>query len=95
MAEKNIGFRVTKADRAQIINFEDLLREIKTPEQDGRFTIAEMSKKVGHKPEWCRQRLQELIEEGRVEFAGMVVKKRIDGKACHVGSYRLVGTEEA
>lgn len=94
MEQKTTHCKVAKADRYQGIDFEALLQGLNRHEQDGCFTVAEMSDHVGLSKSWCRTRIRELIKRGRVECSGTVARTRIDGRACHVGAYRMIPQEE-
>ena len=75
-----------------VIPYEQVLKEIeelrkKSPEG---FTVREMMAETGHHDNWCRQRIRELMDAGKVRPNGRRSVERIDGVVGYVPVYAFM-----
>ena len=74
------------------ITLDDLMAELQSLSEgkpDG-FTMKEMSKHVGRHVQWCREAMQDLIENGRARYVGKRQKTRIDGAVGWVPVFQFI-----
>lgn len=74
------------------VTFDDLLKEIErldSQNPDG-FTCHEMAKETGHSKQWCREKIRDMIEKGRLEFNGHRKQERSDKKIGYTPVYKII-----
>lgn len=74
------------------ISFDEILKEIARISEikPNGFTVREMVVETGQSENWCRNKLRELIDEGKVACVGRTTVTRIDGTKTPVPAYNLV-----
>jgi hypothetical protein len=75
-----------------VIPYEQVLKEIeelKKKSPDG-FSTSEMMAHTGHSDNWCRARIRELINAGKLKFKGKKSVERIDGATAYVPVYTFL-----
>jgi len=58
--------------------------------EDGTFTSREMAKALGINQKRAQELIREMVEQGRVAFAGRRRTCRIDGVPTFVPTYRVI-----
>lgn len=72
-------------------SYEEILKEISSTQSAIQgFTIGELADFCGHSRNWCREKIKQLIKDGKVQNNGTRVMKRMDGKDAHIPVYVLV-----
>lgn len=73
-------------------SFDSVLKEIEKLNQENPegFTIKEMSRATSRDRQWCRERLQDMMDAGKARFNGKRRTMAIDGSTRMTPVYTLV-----
>jgi hypothetical protein len=74
------------------ISTDELLKEIEwlNNRKINGFATRDMVKQLGHSENWCREKIKDLIEDGKAEFVGMEKRPNMAGRIAAIPIYRLI-----
>jgi len=79
-----------------VITFEEVLKQIEelSTRQPQGFTVREMSIYCGRPKSWCRKKIGQLIDAGKVRWNGRKTTTRIDGAPTTAPVYLFISNED-